>query len=121
MSPRSVLTLRFQSESGGVIRPTPIATIPMDTAIIRTGTTGPIDIMAMALRTIGTTVIDFTAITVITITTIATNHTVAPKLLELARTRFRASSVLVNQLQTPICRAVLRDLASQILGDLIER
>jgi hypothetical protein len=45
----------------------------MDTAITRMDTTDPIDTMVMALRTIGTTGIEFTAITVIITTTIATN------------------------------------------------
>ena len=53
-----------------------IATIRMDTAIIRIGTIGRIDTMVMALRTIdttmGTMVIEFTVITAI-IATITTN------------------------------------------------
>ena len=70
-SRRSVLTLRCQLESGSVIRVTGIATIRMDTAITRMGTTDLIDTMAIiqALRTIGTTGTGFTVTIAITITT----------------------------------------------------
>jgi hypothetical protein len=74
--PRSVLTRRFQSELGLVIRATVIAIIRTDTAITRMDTTDLIGTTAMALRTIDTTMgtmaIEFTAIIAI-ITTIATN------------------------------------------------
>jgi hypothetical protein len=70
-----------------------IATIRMDTAITRTDTTDLIDtpVIIQALRTIGPTGIEFTGTIAITITTIAT------KLDELARTRFRASSFFVRR------------------------
>lgn len=70
---RSVLTLKFQLESGSVIRVMGIATIRMDTAITRTDTTDLIDTMAITgdLGTTGTTGIEFTA-TIGIIITIAT-------------------------------------------------
>jgi len=79
-----------------------MATIRMGTAITRTDTIDHIDTMVItqALRTIGTTGIEFTVTTAIIIITIATKFEVAPKLAELARIRFRASSFFKpNQIQ----------------------
>lgn len=71
---RSVLTHRFQSESGSVILAMDIVTIRLDTAITRMGTTDLIATMAITgdPGSTGTTGTGFTATTGITIA-IATN------------------------------------------------